>query len=97
MSNLKNGHRDRRLKQEHRRICQAAGLPCWLCGEAIDYAAPSQSPNAFESDHRHPVKLRPDLAYQLSNLQPSHSSCNRIRGAAPMLADAPGRWVRADW
>lgn len=97
MSNLRNGHRERRLKREHRRLCQSARLPCWICGEAIDYSAPPQSRDAFESDHVHPVKTHPHLAYMASNLRPSHSSCNRSRGAAPVDTATTGQWVRADW
>ena len=43
MSNLPNGHRDRRLKQGHRRRCHAANPPCALCGDPI---------TAGDDDHR---------------------------------------------
>lgn len=98
MSNLKNGHRDRRLKQEHRRRCRAANLPCALCGDPIDYSLPPTSPHAFQSDHRIPVSVRPDLGYHASLLQPSHASCNRSRGASPIgTTTTGGHWVRAEW
>ena len=98
MSNMRNGHRERRLKAEHRRRCRAANLPCALCGEPIDYALPHTSPQAFQSDHRSPVSVRADLAYLASNLQPAHASCNKSRGASPMESTtAGGHWVRPDW
>jgi len=98
VSNLRNGHRDRKLKREHRARCRAANAPCWLCGQPIDYAAPPGTPDSFESDHRIPVSIRPDLAYLPSNLMPSHAGCNRSRGANPVESTtAGGPWVRADW
>lgn len=56
------------------------GARCWLCGEPIDYAAPPLDPYAWEPDHRIPVCRRPDLQYDLANIMPSHSKCNRARG-----------------
>lgn len=100
MSNLNNGHRERRLKAAHRRRCQATLAPCALCGQSIDYTAPRHQPDSFESDHIVPVSLRPDLAYAPSNLQPAHSRCNRARQATPMestTTGGTGGWVRADW
>ena len=98
MSNLRNGHRDRVLKRQHRQRCRAANLPCALCGDVIDYALPHTSPQAFQSDHRIPVSVRPDMAYMPSNLQPAHASCNKSRGTSPLESmSVSGQWVRADW
>lgn len=94
MSNLRNGHRERMLKREFRARCQAARLPCWICRAPIDYHARPQSPNAFEPDHYHPVRTRRELGYDMSNLRPSHSRCNRSRQADPPPTT---RWVRANW
>jgi hypothetical protein len=95
MSNLNNGHRERKLKREFRAQCQAANRTCHICRQSIDYAAPPQTPNAFEPDHLYPVSVRPDLAYDVTFWRPSHCSCNRSRQAAPPAAE--GEWVRADW
>lgn len=54
--------------------------PCWLCGQAIDYDAPPQSPDSFEPDHLFPVSTHPELADDPGNLIQSHSQCNRARG-----------------
>lgn len=97
MSNLRNGHRDRQLKREHRARCRSANLPCALCAQPIDYALPAGHREAFQSDHRIPVKARPDLAYLISNLQPSHASCNASRGTRSMPQSSFGEWVVADF
>ena len=97
MSNLRNGHRDRALKREHRARCRSANAPCALCNQAIDYALPAGHREAFQSDHRIPVKARPDLAYLISNLQPSHASCNASRGTRPMMPEPHAEWVVADF
>lgn len=55
------------------------GARCWICGERIDYSAPFGSAWAWEPDHYVSVNERPDLAYDLANLRPSHSRCNRQR------------------
>ena len=83
-----------KTKREFKAQCRAIRAPCHLCHMPIDYHAPPLSKNAFEVDHYHPVSVRPDLEYQLSNLRPSHCSCNRSRQAAPIKA-AP--WQAADW
>ena len=57
-----------------------AGAPCWICGQPIDYRAPSGTPDAWEPDHVLPVASRPDLAFDPGNIRPSHCSCNRARG-----------------
>lgn len=56
------------------------GARCWICGEPIDYGAKAGQPYAWEPDHRIPVSVRPDLQYDLANIYPSHSKCNRSRG-----------------
>jgi len=94
LSNLRNGHRWRSIKREFFNRCRAVKATCVHCDQPIDYNAQPQSANAFEADHRLPVKSHPHLAYAISNLQPSHASCNRVRGDRPMQSSA---WVPADW
>lgn len=53
---------------------------CWICGYPIDYDAVPGTPNAWEPDHIKPVSKFPELEYSLSNIAPSHCSCNRSRG-----------------
>jgi 5-methylcytosine-specific restriction endonuclease McrA len=94
VSNLRNGHRSRQIKREFFARCRAVSAACVHCGQPINYSAAPQTPDAFESDHRIPVKTRPDLAYAISNLQPSHASCNRSRGDRAM---ASAEWVPAEF
>jgi hypothetical protein len=78
------------LKARFRADSRNRRAACWRCGQAIDYDAPPQTPTAFEADHYHPVATRPWLAYDYTNLRPSHSKCNRARGSKPdALADTP--------
>jgi len=94
VSNLKNGHRERQLKRQHRQQCRSANAPCWICRQPIDYSAAAGSRRSFESDHIKPVSTHPHLGYVMTNLAPSCCACNRSRGSRPVLPDA---WVVADW
>lgn len=79
------GHRSwRKLRDLYRSECAAKKLPCWICHERIDYTLQWPDGLAFEADHIMGVKSHPDLALERSNLAPSHSTCNRKRGATPV-------------
>ena len=81
------------LKDEFRKRCAQVNAPCWICDQAIDYRAKFKDTTSFEADHVKPVSTHPHLALSMGNLQPSHQSCNRARGARPIA----GPWIRADW
>lgn len=77
----------RKLKTRFRSECQQSDEPCWLCGQAIDYAINSDPdfeyeyhPDAFEPDHYFTVESRPELKEDPANLRASHAACNRSRG-----------------
>lgn len=53
---------------------------CAICQRAIDLEAPPFSPLAVEVDHKIP-RARGGPLYALENLQLTHSSCNRKKGA----------------
>ncbi|ERL08039.1 HNH endonuclease domain protein [Olsenella profusa F0195] len=57
---------------------------CWICGAPIDYSLGlskrSGTPWAYEPDHYLDVSRHPDLEYDIGNLRPAHSKCNRARG-----------------
>lgn len=89
-----NGHRWRTLKTRFRRDCYNRRAVCWLCRRPIDYDAEPQSPLAFEADHYMPLSRSPELAYVYTNLRPSHSRCNRLRG--DKLGSSVG-WVQPSW
>ena len=55
--------------------------PCHICGQPIDYSLdPSSCSDAWEPDHIQPVRKRPDLELDLTNIAASHKRCNRARG-----------------
>jgi 5-methylcytosine-specific restriction endonuclease McrA len=55
------------------------GLPCWLCHNPIIYTTHHRSPWAPTVDHVIPVRLRPDLALDVTNWAPAHKHCNQAR------------------
>lgn len=52
---------------------------CAICHRPIDLEAPAFSPLAVEVDHIVP-RSRGGALYELSNLQLTHSQCNRKKG-----------------
>ncbi|QDQ97969.1 HNH endonuclease [Tomitella fengzijianii] len=79
--------------RRHRNALRDRKLPCWLCGQPIDYGAPPHHPDSFEADHAYPVSTHPHLAGDPGNLRASHMACNRSRGNNDAYA---GRWVRSN-
>ena len=74
---------DNRLSHRARRRLRAVKAvgqpPCWRCGGAIDYAAPSWAPDSYDLDELIPRyqggdPLDPD------NVLPAHARCNRSAG-----------------
>jgi hypothetical protein len=87
-----NTRRMRTARPAFREACEAAALPCWICTQPIDYAAPHddyRNDSRFQLDHLHPASTRPDLYEDPANFRPSHAGCNRERGA-----DAPRAGLR---
>lgn len=79
------GRSTRRFKAQRtafRNDCATRELPCWLCGNTIDYTLPKEHPEAFNLDHGIPVATRPDLAEEPANFRPSHKTCNEARGTS---------------
>lgn len=86
------GHKTwRTLRNKYRADCAAADLTCWICSYPIDYSLAWPDRVAFEADHIVGVKSRPDLALERSNLAPSHTACNRSRGATQTHSEAHHR------
>lgn len=64
---------------------------CAICHRPIDLQAPKNTPLAVEVDHIVPRSRGGDL-YALENLQLTHHSCNRKKGAK-MASDYDGHKV----
>lgn len=53
---------------------------CAICHKPIDMNAPAFTPESCEVDHIIPVS-RGGAPYEVSNLQLTHTRCNRAKGA----------------
>ncbi|MFF9215612.1 HNH endonuclease [Streptomyces viridosporus] len=77
--NPRNGRPYRTLCAQQR----ALGLPCWYCGQPIDYSltgyAAQRSAWAFTLDHATPLSLGGDLL-DPANARSAHRRCNSARG-----------------
>lgn len=87
----RSGSRWRRLKAEQR----AKGLPCWLCGQPIDYTLPPEHKDSFSVDHEKTWSSHPELREDPANLRSSHLHCNKQRGRSdprPGLGNLSEEW-----
>lgn len=65
----------------------AKGLPCAICGQAIDYSLPAGDPMSFELDEIIPVSRYQEGGYATpeqcaqdpANHQPAHRICNQMK------------------
>lgn len=81
--------------RKNRALLKAQGLPCWLCGQPIDYTLDRTDPNHFQADHVYPIETHPELALDPANLKAAHASCNKQRGskaATPSLGNQSRNW-----
>lgn len=98
MSSVYKSSKWQRVKRLAYERDSKAGAKCWICGGDIDYLAPPQTPDAYEADHYLPTSEHPELAYEITNLRPSHCSCNRSRGSKSAdVSDAALGTPSADW
>lgn len=59
---------------------KAKRLPCWHCGQPIDYSKPYPHPDSFTADHLKPKTRHPELAEDPGNVVSSHARCNWTKG-----------------
>lgn len=91
--NPRNGRPYRELCKQQR----ALGLPCWWCGQPIDYsltgALAQRSRWAFTLDHVLPLTRGGDLLDK-ANARSAHRRCNSARGNRLTTAPLTGsrRW-----
>ncbi len=75
------------MGRPYRRACaalRAQHLPCWLCGQAIDYLAPPRTRWSYSTDHVTPLS-HDGAPLDPTNLRPAHYGCNSARGNRPHL------------
>ena len=65
------------------RALRAKRLPCWICGQPIDYAAHWKDGRSFTADHVQPMARGGKL---YGELRPAHRACNSSRGAGRAVA-----------
>ena len=87
----RRGGRWRKLRADQK----AKRLPCWLCGQPIDYDADKDNPDSFTVDHEKLRSTHPHLAEEPSNLRSAHARCNKTRGASaptPVIGVTSRNW-----
>lgn len=77
----------RAFRAEMKAHWQDRNQACGICGQnTIDWAGQPNAPESFELDHIKPVISFPELEADPNNVRPSHSRCNRGKGAGKELA-----------
>lgn len=66
--------------EQLKRAQRAKKLPCFLCGQPIDYDLEYPHPDSFSVEHIIPRSVDPRLAEDPGNIQSSHLRCNQSRG-----------------
>lgn len=59
---------------------RAKKLPCFLCGQPIDYSLKWPDPRSFSADHLQPWSRYPELRYDPGNVVSTHLQCNQVKG-----------------
>ena len=86
MSDPRHTYTYRKLRAALRR----RRLPCYICGQPIDYLATKGEPLSFTADHVLPVASHPDRALDPTNLRAAHHRCNTRRQDGPVKPDIGG-------
>lgn len=71
-----------RTTRRYRRLAanqRARRLPCWLCGQPIDYRIQYPHPDCYTTDHALPWSTHPALREDPANLRSAHKRCNESR------------------
>lgn len=75
------------FRTEMKSLWQPRNAACGICGQAtIDWDGPRFAPESFELDHILALRDHPELEFDPGNAQPSHSKCNRTKGARGPVA-----------
>lgn len=92
-----SGWNGRKIARLANQVLAMYGSTCWLCGGAIDLAAPKKSTLGLTVDHV--VPRSKGGTDDLCNLRPAHHRCNVKRQAKPVVRLAAARKPvsRSDW
>jgi 5-methylcytosine-specific restriction endonuclease McrA len=71
-----------RLWRQIAKTQRAKGLPCFHCGQPIDYSLKWPDPGSFSADHLKPYVTNEELRYDPGNVVSSHLRCNQKKGAS---------------
>jgi hypothetical protein len=86
-----DSHQYRKLVANQR----AKLLPCWLCGQPIDYRLDYPDPDSYSYDHAKAWIDYPHLRLDPDNGRSAHLHCNQSRGKrdpAPGIGIASEKW-----
>lgn len=81
----------RRLREQLRQRVEREGLPCVICGRAIDLTRRAPDPLSFSADHVHGIA---DGGHLHGQLAPTHYGCNSSRGGKQGAARRAARRKR---
>jgi hypothetical protein len=82
----------KRLAEVVRKQSKAAGEPCWICRQPIEWDAPPRSPKSFSADHLEPIARGGQVIPALSGVAPAHYGCNSRRGDGTRIRNAGRAW-----
>lgn len=78
----KNSGRKTRNFRKLSRNLRGLKLPCYLCGQPINYEVSAPHPDSFTVEHVKPRSKYPELAEDPGNLKAAHFSCNSAKGVS---------------
>lgn len=88
------GRKTRRYKQLKEDL-RALRLPCYLCGQAINYEVGFPHPDSFSAEHVKPRAKFVELAEDPGNLKAAHLKCNSAKSDQEL--DAGIGLTSRDW
>lgn len=81
MPTRRNDREYTRRRDALKRMARRDDLPCWLCGNAIDFELDYKHPMSFTADHVEAVAAGGSMT---GPLKPAHRACNSRRQAQPV-------------
>lgn len=79
--------KDSAKQQRCAAIVRSWRRPCCICGERIDYGLRWPNPRSFSVQHLIPRSVRPDLTFDVLNMDAAHLDCNKSQGTRPIVTE----------